>query len=83
MRLIHTKSMVLAEFSDLRLPENGYAILSHRWLPTHEEVSFDDLMTCKDTSQKRGFAKLKGFCDLASSLGFDYAWCDTCCEFYE
>jgi hypothetical protein len=38
MRLLHTKKLILETPTD-----TPYAILSHRWLADHEEISFQDL----------------------------------------
>jgi Heterokaryon incompatibility protein (HET) len=65
--------------SELHLDENKYAIPSHRWGADNEEVSYDDIQHFMDISHKKGFAKLKGFCRLASAAGCRYAWIDTCC----
>jgi Heterokaryon incompatibility protein (HET) len=40
---------------------------------------FEDLSSSRDVFSKKGFVKLKGFCDVVRSKNFDYAWCDTCC----
>ena len=77
MRLIDTTSLTLTEHPDSRLPD--YAILSHRWLTTEEEVTFEDLSSGRDVSHKAGFTKLANFCSIAHSQGYQYAWSDTCC----
>ena len=79
MRLINTNSLTLTEHPDSRLPESGYAILSHRWFDPSEEVTFEDLQSGHDVSFKKGFAKLNGFCEIARSRNYDWAWSDTCC----
>ncbi|KAM7186213.1 HET domain containing protein [Naviculisporaceae sp. PSN 640] len=74
MRLLNTETLFLSEFYGAEIPP--YAILSHRW--GREEVTFADL-TNGLASTRRGYAKLKGFCDLAAADGFEYCWIDTCC----
>jgi tetratricopeptide (TPR) repeat protein len=55
-----------------------YAILSHTWGPSTEEVTFEDLVdgTGKD---KAGYDKIR-FCEeQARCDGLRYFWVDTCC----
>jgi Heterokaryon incompatibility protein (HET) len=83
MRFLNTNTLHFEEVADseLHLDKNQYAILSHRWGPDEDEVSYQDMTSSSlaDASQKKGFAKIKGFCDLASSSGCRYGWVDTCC----
>ena len=74
MYLINVKTFQLEFFQDDRNHE--YAILSHRW--QEEEVLFRDMQT-GGASRKKGFAKLKRFCEEAAAAQYTYAWCDTCC----
>ena len=75
MRLINTSTLKLEEFAESSTP--AYAILSHRW--GEGEITFEDLNSSRDVCSKRGFAKLKGFCRVLRSEGYDYGWIDTCC----
>lgn len=75
MRLMHTSTLKLKQFSDAKVPP--YVILSHRW--GDEELIFQDFQSSSDLSSRTGYAKVKGFCHLAQSEGCDYAWLDTCC----
>ena len=82
MRLINTTTLQFENIADSKLhqPENKYAVLSHRWgASATEEISFADIDEGKDITHKKGFAKFKGFCDLAATLGYRYCWDDTCC----
>lgn len=81
MRVINTRTRTLERVADVDLDEdeNKYAIISHRWGKAEEEVSFADVHGSLDFSHKQGFAKFKGFCDKAASLGYKYCWIDTCC----
>jgi hypothetical protein len=57
-----------------------YAILSHTW--EDEEVTFQDMhQLTPDTMNKKGFAKIRETCRLATSEKpeLEYAWVDTCC----
>jgi hypothetical protein len=76
MWLINTTTVTLEE--NLESQARPYAILSHVWGP--EEVSFIDIRkdprVCRD---KAGFQKIINCCAIAKTLGFEYAWVDTCC----
>ena len=65
--------------SEINVSKNRYAILSHRWGAEGDEVTFVDINESKATSHKRGFVKLKRFCEEAFELGCAYGWADTCC----
>src|ERR1700761_1985825 len=73
MRLLHTESLELVEFSDANVPP--YAILSHTW--EEEEVSLQDMQDIHPTS-KKGYDKINRCCAFARADGFDYVWIDTC-----
>ena len=74
MRLLHTSTLELCEFSVHMIPE--YAILSHTW--GDDEFLFSDFQ--KDRSARTsGFDKIGRCCELAASEGWQYVWIDTCC----
>ncbi|KAH6684899.1 heterokaryon incompatibility protein-domain-containing protein [Plectosphaerella plurivora] len=79
MRLVHTTSLELSDFTLAKPPP--YAILSHTWGP--EEVTFQDLCASaapdRTSWTKAGYAKIVQTCRLAKERGLDYAWIDTCC----
>ena len=89
MRLLRTKTLEFEDFLDSQLPM--YAILSHRW--GEHEVSYKEMRGFQKeylaaTNEERykaaeasglGMAKIKNFCQKASSNGFDWGWIDTCC----
>ena len=79
MRFLNTTTLQFEEVPDssLGVGQNEYAILSHRWGAAQDEISFADINESRDISHKKGFAKLKGFCDLAASLGYRYGWDDS------
>jgi hypothetical protein len=82
MRLLNTTTLQLDQVPDteLDLDGNQYAILSHRWGADEDEVSYEDMNSPTiDASKKKGFSKIRGFCELASSQGCRYGWVDTCC----
>ncbi len=74
MRLLHTKYLYLKDFTG-NIP--AYAILSHTWVDG-EEVLFQDIQSSAAKNRK-GFAKVQGFCDVAIRHGYDWVWIDTCC----
>jgi Heterokaryon incompatibility protein (HET) len=81
MRFLNTSTLRFESVPDSELHQEGnkYAILSHRWGKEEGEISFENIRSSRDVSNKKGFAKLKGFCDLALSADCRYAWIDTCC----
>ena len=81
MRFVNTESLRFTYVPDSKIEseENKYAVLSHRWGASSDEISFVDIEESRDYSHKKAFTKFKGFCDLASHLGCRYGWIDTCC----
>jgi hypothetical protein len=81
MRFLNTFTLQFEEVSDsqLSLEENQYAILSHRWGFDEDEVSYRDMLSSKSFSDKKGYAKIQNFCNLASAQNSRYGWVDTCC----
>lgn len=76
MRVLDTTSLEFKEFPDL--PDESYAILSHRW--GAEEVTYKEYRKNRDTVQHRtGYKKIIEFCHVSRQRGFHYAWVDTCC----
>jgi hypothetical protein len=76
MRLLDTTTLEFREFPDL--PDEPYAILSHRW--GSEEVTFKEYRKSRATIQHRaGYKKIVEFCHIAKQRGFSYGWIDTCC----
>ncbi|KAM0256340.1 hypothetical protein ACHAPA_012195 [Fusarium lateritium] len=84
MRLLKTKSYDLFEASDIPNPFPPYAILSHTWISSKEETTYQDMKTRKvdinnDVYKQKGWSKLRRYCDRAAKDGWDWAWMDTCC----
>src|SRR3954464_9458737 len=79
MRLLRTSPpLELGEYQDNEVSNLKYAILSHRW--ETEEVSFQEMMEPTDeTRQKKGYQKIKHFCERVRDDGLEFAWVDTCC----
>lgn len=75
MRLLHTDSLALEEFSDGQVPD--HAILSHRW--TSYEVSYADFPDYRSHRWSSKYDKVKAFCSFAKHHGFEWVWIDTCC----
>ena len=70
MRLLHTRSLTLKEFPPDKIPD--YAILSHTWGESDEEVRLQDLET-PNVVQKAGYAKIEGCCRQAWDDRLEYA----------
>ena len=81
-------NIILREFSKGEIPP--YAILSHRWGPSSEEISFQDVMRTQDDDnlqhgsailrrKKKAFDKIESCCRQALRHGLTHAWVDTCC----
>ncbi|KAK5798311.1 hypothetical protein VI817_004602 [Penicillium citrinum] len=79
MRLIRTSPpFELGEFFENQILNLEYAILSHRW--EEEELSFQEMIApTEQIRQKKGYQKVKHFCERARADGFEYVWVDTCC----
>ncbi|UPK90226.1 hypothetical protein LCI18_001161 [Fusarium solani-melongenae] len=73
MRLLNATTLPLETVNPGSEP---YAILSHRW--TDDEVLFNDVEN-GTAHERRGYAKLRGCCDIALSQNLKYVWIDTCC----
>jgi hypothetical protein len=79
MRLLHlhgVSSFSLVEYLDNTIP--AYAILSHTWGPTNEEVTYQDLLNGTG-KEKVGFRKLHFCANQAAKDDLCYFWIDTCC----
>ncbi|KAF5254483.1 hypothetical protein FANTH_741 [Fusarium anthophilum] len=84
MRLLQTKSYELFEASDVPAPSPSYAILSHTWISSKDEITYQDMKTRtgdikNNVYKQKGWSKLKNYCDRAFKDGWDWAWMDTCC----
>lgn len=66
----------LAEFYGKQIPT--YAILSHTWIATYEEVAFKDIMKGRGKG-KAGYGKLNFTAKQAAVDKLEYFWVDTCC----
>ena len=77
MWLIDTETLTLKFFSG---PPERYAILSHMWGDSSQEVTFQQFTQGgEDVKAKAGYTKIRECCRIAKSEGFQYAWVDTCC----
>ncbi|KAF2633867.1 HET-domain-containing protein, partial [Macroventuria anomochaeta] len=66
----------LTEFYGKQIPE--YAILSHTWIASNEEVSFKELVKGRGKG-KAGYRKLHFCAEQAVKDQLQYFWVDTCC----
>ncbi|KAF5343207.1 hypothetical protein D9758_013443 [Tetrapyrgos nigripes] len=79
MRLLNTHSLKLKSFFGDDIPP--YAILSHTWGKTDDEVTFQEMMA-EDRSVakgKAGYKKIRGACQYAQKYMFEWIWIDSCC----
>lgn len=74
MYLLDNKTLQLVSVGGQQAPK--YALLSHRW--TEGEISFQELRR-RQNLEKKGWNKVRNFCDLARGLRYQYVWIDTCC----
>jgi hypothetical protein len=73
MWLLNTTTRQLRNFLN-DIPD--HMILSHTW--GEDEVAFEELEQPR-TSQKVGYDKILGCCQLALNDGFEWVWIDACC----
>jgi len=63
-------------FSEIDAPP--YAVLSHTWQTSDQEVSFQDIME-ESGRAKSGYHKVE-FCGMQAHMdGLEYFWIDSCC----
>ncbi|KAG7111372.1 Vegetative incompatibility protein HET-E-1 like [Verticillium longisporum] len=74
----HTNPSFKLEFFQDNFPP--YAILSHRWGSSSDEVTFQEIQTEDEAAKsKKGYAKIQACCTRALDYHLQYAWIDTCC----
>lgn len=59
-----------------------YAVLSHTWLSSNEEILFEHVNSWSDTFRDKypqSFNKIEGCRERALKDGYHYIWIDTCC----
>lgn len=77
MRLLNVHSFDLQTFYGDSIPP--YAILSHTWLTTKDEVTFVQLKDDIHWREIPGARKIEYVCKQAAADDFNWAWVDTCC----
>ncbi|KAK5676259.1 hypothetical protein LTS10_011071 [Elasticomyces elasticus] len=78
MRLLNTSTFTLEYYEDDNLvPE--YAIFSHKWYASGEELILLDFQTSGNAPHKKGFTKVQGLCAIAAAKGHRFVWVDSCC----
>ncbi|KAM0251725.1 hypothetical protein ACHAQJ_008046 [Trichoderma viride] len=78
MRLLECSGANFTLTKDLVGDVPQYAILSHKWGPDSEEVTFRDLVDHTGV-EKVGFKKLSFCAEQAKRDGIQFFWVDTCC----
>ncbi|KAF1847723.1 HET-domain-containing protein [Cucurbitaria berberidis CBS 394.84] len=76
LRINDDGQLSLVEYGGTDIPH--YAILSHRWGPESEEVTFRDVIENTGNS-KAGYYKIRSCAKQAAKDGLHYFWVDTCC----
>ncbi len=78
MYLLNVETLQLEEFLTAPPP---YAILSHTWISSHDEVLFRDIRTGNlgTLGKDAGLRKVRGCCEQATRDGLAYVWIDSCC----
>ncbi len=76
LQLQSARSFILVDFVGSNTPP--YAILSHTWGPSNEEVTYQDLSS-NTGQEKKGYDKLIFCGEQAAKDGLQYFWIDTCC----
>jgi hypothetical protein len=81
MRLLKANadnSFNLTWFTGDQIPP--YAILSHRWEPDSQEVTYQDLTSgIAGVTHKLGYEKIRFCGKQAKHDDLDYFWVDSCC----
>ncbi|KUI69677.1 Vegetative incompatibility protein HET-E-1 [Cytospora mali] len=80
MRLLDAASLQFKEFFEDQIPP--YAILSHTWGSSDEDVSFQDMRhepRILWEERRYGYSKMVNTCRLALEDRLKYVWVDTCC----
>jgi hypothetical protein len=80
-RLLHfdvrTGAFALVSFWGRRKPP--YAILSHTWYKDTYEVSYNDIISGTNYTNKLGYSKIRLCWEQAKRYGLHYFWIGTCC----
>lgn len=84
MHLLSTTTFELRTGDQAYFREQGYAILSHRWVG--DEIDFKQLQTVaaelrsgRTTASTPQIDKIRGACKVARGSGFEWLWIDSCC----
>lgn len=75
MRLLRVHSYKFVEYASEREAPR-YGILSHRW--QDDEVSYSNVVDGQ-AQKKKGWTKIRTFCQRCAEDGLSLAWVDTCC----
>ncbi|KAH9908530.1 HET-domain-containing protein [Xylariomycetidae sp. FL2044] len=85
MRILNTETFELRTAPQDFFKNEGYAILSHRWIGA--EITYDQIQDCSLELRRAGdrrlmspqLDKIRGACMTARQLGYGWMWIDNCC----
>lgn len=84
MRLLNTTNLEFQSGEHTKFRQEGYAVLSHRWLP--QEITLDQFGSHVVEELKSGSTvlspqldKIRGTCETAHNKGIKWVWIDSCC----
>lgn len=78
MRLLNTTTIPYRLHEFPSSDSERYAVLSHTWGATNDEVSFADVEAGL-AETKPAYHKIKYACERALHDGYEWIWIDTCC----
>lgn len=84
MRCINTETFELRKATQTFFKEEGYAIVSHRWLPseiTPRQMRHhtEELRSSRGRHPVPQLDKIRGACITARNQGISWMWIDSCC----
>ncbi|CVL04069.1 uncharacterized protein FMAN_14837 [Fusarium mangiferae] len=78
MRFLNVKTLKLHSFDDASAYP-PYAILSHCWYSSEQELTFKDFEDLSQHTSKPGYSKIISACHAAITQGYEWLWVDNVC----
>ncbi|RBR07986.1 hypothetical protein FVER53590_28855 [Fusarium verticillioides] len=78
MRFLNVKTLKLHSFEDASAYP-PYAILSHCWYSSEQELTFKDFEDLSQHTSKPGYSKIVNACHAAVTQGYMWLWADSVC----